>query len=131
MSDGTDRLVGIGQCLPDPGPVVAAEVDVHQAGDFVAGIGVLVVVDALDEGVGAVAEEVTCGRRRWRGLSRQCPGIRFTITWKSVTGEIVGQVAADLLISLLSNGAVSPPVIRRFSPHLTIRESTGPAPSAQ
>ena len=53
------------------------------------------------------------------------------LTTVTSPGEIVGQVAADLLISLLSNGAVSPPVIRRFSPHLTIRESTGPAPSAQ
>src|SRR6185295_13237938 len=40
----------------DVADVVAAEVDVHQAGHFVGGIGVLVVLDALDEGVGAVAD---------------------------------------------------------------------------
>ncbi len=36
--------------------VVAAEVDVHEAGDRLVGIGVLVVLDALDEAVGAVAD---------------------------------------------------------------------------
>ena len=35
--------------------VVAAEVDVHEAGHELAGLGVVVVVDALDEGRGAVA----------------------------------------------------------------------------
>ena len=36
--------------------VVAAEVDVHQAGDGLVRVGVLVVLDALDEGGGAVAD---------------------------------------------------------------------------
>jgi hypothetical protein len=36
--------------------VVAAEIDVHQARHFVGRIGVLVVLDALDEAVGAVAD---------------------------------------------------------------------------
>ena len=57
----------------DVADVVAAEVDVHQAGDFLGRVGVLVVLDALDEGVGAVADAddrdadllVACGRRRW------------------------------------------------------------------
>ena len=40
----------------DVADVVAAEVDVHQARDLLGGIGVLVVLDALDEGVGAVAD---------------------------------------------------------------------------
>ena len=40
----------------DVADVVAAEVDVHQARDFLGGVGVLVVLDALDEGVGAVAD---------------------------------------------------------------------------
>ena len=40
----------------DVADVVAAEVDVHQAGHFLGGVGVLVVLDALDEGVGAVAD---------------------------------------------------------------------------
>ena len=40
----------------DVANVVAAEIDVHQAGDARIGIGVLVVLDALDEGVGAVAD---------------------------------------------------------------------------
>ena len=40
----------------DVADVVAAELDVHQARDFVRGVGVLVVLDALDEGVGAVAD---------------------------------------------------------------------------
>ncbi|MFN8163913.1 MAG: hypothetical protein U0R26_08800 [Solirubrobacterales bacterium] len=39
----------------DVADVVAAEFDMHQARNFVGRIGVLVVVDALDEGVGAVA----------------------------------------------------------------------------
>ena len=40
----------------DVADVVAAEVDVHQARNFVGRVGVLVVLDALDEGVGAVAD---------------------------------------------------------------------------
>jgi len=36
--------------------VVAAKIDVHQAGDLIVRVGVLVVLDALDEGVGAVAD---------------------------------------------------------------------------
>src|SRR4051794_7161308 len=40
----------------DVADVVAAEVDVHQPRDFVGRIGVLVVLDALDEAVGAVAD---------------------------------------------------------------------------
>ena len=40
----------------DVADVVAAEVDVHQPGDEVLGIGVLVVLDALEERVGAVAD---------------------------------------------------------------------------
>jgi hypothetical protein len=36
--------------------VIAAEIDVHQAGDDLVGRGVLVVLDALDEGRGAVAD---------------------------------------------------------------------------
>ena len=40
----------------DVADVVAAEVDVHQARNFLGGVGVLVVLDALDEGVGAVAD---------------------------------------------------------------------------
>ena len=40
----------------DVAHVIAAEVDVHQAGDLLGGIGVPVVGDALDEGVGAVAD---------------------------------------------------------------------------
>src|SRR6185312_894357 len=40
----------------DVADVVATQIDVHQAGDFLARVGVLVVVDALDEGVGAVAD---------------------------------------------------------------------------
>ena len=40
----------------DVADVVAAEVDVHQARDLLGGVGVLVVLDALDEGVGAVAD---------------------------------------------------------------------------
>lgn len=36
--------------------VVAAQVDVHQTRDFLLRVGVLVVLDALDEGVGAVAD---------------------------------------------------------------------------
>ena len=40
----------------DVADVVAAEFDVHQAGDFLGRVGVLVVLDALDEGVGAVAD---------------------------------------------------------------------------
>ena len=40
----------------DVADVVAAEVDVHQAGHFLGRVGVLVVLDALDEGVGAVAD---------------------------------------------------------------------------
>ncbi len=39
----------------DVADVVAAQVDVHQAGHFLGGVGVLVVLDALDEAVGAVA----------------------------------------------------------------------------
>ena len=63
---GPDRL---GEVLPDLGgrdvesgreldvpDVVAAEVDVHQAGDELVLGRVLVVLDALDEGVGAVAD---------------------------------------------------------------------------
>ena len=38
------------------GDVVVAELDVHQAGDLGAGLGVLVVLDALDEGRRAVAD---------------------------------------------------------------------------
>ena len=40
----------------DVADVVAAEIDVHQAGHLLGGVGVLVVLDALDEGVGAVAD---------------------------------------------------------------------------
>ena len=40
----------------DVADVVAAEVDVHEAGDGLVRVGVAVVVDALDEGVGAVAD---------------------------------------------------------------------------
>src|SRR5215218_353895 len=40
----------------DVADVVAAEVDVHQARHFLAGVRVLVVLDALDEAVGAVAD---------------------------------------------------------------------------
>ena len=40
----------------DVADVVAAEVDVHEAGDGLVRVGVPVVVDALDEGVGAVAD---------------------------------------------------------------------------
>ena len=40
----------------DVADVVAAEVDVHQARDLLGGVGVAVVVDALDEGRGAVAD---------------------------------------------------------------------------
>ena len=40
----------------DVADVVAAEVDVHQARDLLVGVGVLVVLDALDEAVGAVAD---------------------------------------------------------------------------
>ena len=64
----------------DVADVVAAEVDVHQARDLLVGIGVLVVLDALDEAVGAVADAddrdadlavvgaaAVARRRRWRG----------------------------------------------------------------
>jgi hypothetical protein len=40
----------------DVGDVVPAEVDVHQAGDELIGRRVLVVLDALEQGVGAVAD---------------------------------------------------------------------------
>ena len=40
----------------DVADVVAAQFDVHEAGNFLGRIGVLVVLDALDEGVGAVAD---------------------------------------------------------------------------
>ena len=40
----------------DVGDVVAAEVDVHETGDERVPVGVLVVLDALEEGVGAVAD---------------------------------------------------------------------------
>ena len=40
----------------DVAHVVAAEVDVHQAGDALGGVGVAVVVDALHERRGAVAD---------------------------------------------------------------------------
>ena len=40
----------------DVADVVAAEVDVHEAGHALVRVGVLVVLDALHEGVGAVAD---------------------------------------------------------------------------
>ena len=40
----------------DVADVVAAEVDVHEAGNVLVRVGVLVVLDALDEAVGAVAD---------------------------------------------------------------------------
>src|SRR5215218_1038460 len=40
----------------DVADVVAAEVDMHQAGDILGRVGILVVGDALDEGVGAVTD---------------------------------------------------------------------------
>ena len=40
----------------DVADVIAAEVHVHQAGNLLGGVGVLVVLDALDEAVGAVAD---------------------------------------------------------------------------
>ena len=40
----------------DVGDVVAAEVDVHEPRDEGVAVGVLVVLDALEEGVGAVAD---------------------------------------------------------------------------
>ena len=46
--EGSDEL--------DVADVIAAEVHVHEAGDLLGGIGVLVVLDALDEAVGAVAD---------------------------------------------------------------------------
>ena len=71
----------------DVADVVAAEVDVHQAGDLLGRVGVLVVLDALDEGVGAVADAddrdadlvVACGRRRCCRLLRCSLLMKFEV----------------------------------------------------
>lgn len=44
----------------------------------------------------------------------------------TVPGEAIGRVAADALITTLT-ATLSASTIQRFTPHLTIRESTGPA----
>ena len=49
-----DDVEGRGEL--DVGDVVAAEIDVHEARDEAVAVGVLVVLDALEEGVGAVAD---------------------------------------------------------------------------
>jgi len=40
--------------------VIAAKIDVHQAGDLLVVVGVLVVVDSLNQGGGAVAHANDC-----------------------------------------------------------------------
>lgn len=47
----------------------------------------------------------------------------------TVPGEAIGRVATDMLITTLT-ATVPVKNIQRFTPHLTIRESTGPAPAA-
>ena len=53
----------------DVGDVVLAERDVHQARDGARGVSVLVVLDALDEGRGAVAHAHDCYAYGTHGFS--------------------------------------------------------------
>jgi hypothetical protein len=69
----------------DVADVVAAQFDVHQAGNFVGRIGVFVVLDALDEGVGAVAD---ADDRDADLLIRAADAVRAAVCSVALTHEI-------------------------------------------
>ena len=69
----------------DVADVVAAEVDVHQARHFVGRVGVLVVLDALDEAVGAVAD---ADDRDADLLVRAADAVRVAVCSVALTHEI-------------------------------------------